>query len=183
MKKIYYTDADVRGWVHEIIRDLHEGSWRPDYIVGLTRGGLTPALMLSHYLGVPMRSLDVSLRDGDECTSNLSMAEDAFGWIEGGYQGLGNNSAFDYTIHAKRILIVDDINDSGATLAWIREDWQSSCLPNHDRWENVWHHNVRTAVLVNNTVSEFSVDYSGTDINKLEDPVWCVFPWEAWWQH
>jgi hypoxanthine phosphoribosyltransferase len=182
MKKIYYTDADVRGWVHEIIRDLHEGSWRPDYIVGLTRGGLTPALMLSHYLGVPMRSLDVSLRDGDECTSNLSMAEDAFGWIEGGYQGLGNNSAFDYTIHAKRILIVDDINDSGATLAWIREDWQSSCLPNHDRWLNVWHHNVRTAVLVNNTVSEFSVDYSGTDINKLEDPVWCVFPWEAWWQ-
>lgn len=183
MKKIYYTDQQIKAWTHDIMRAMAADHWRPDYVVGLTRGGLTPALMISHYLGIPMKSLDVSLRDGDDRVSNLSMAEDAFGWIDGGYQGLGTNSAFDYTIHAKRILIVDDINDSGDTLNWIQEDWRNSCLPNHDRWQNVWHHNVRTAVLVDNTASAFTVDYSGMEINKLEDPVWCVFPWEAWWRN
>jgi len=188
MKKIYYTDADVCEWVHTIMRDMYKDLWRPDYIVGLTRGGLTPALMLSHYLNIPMKSLDVRLRDGDERVSNLGMAEDAFGWVppswgEGGHQGLGNNNAFDYTIHAKNILIVDDINDTGATLNWIKDDWRSGCLPMHVRWENVWGHNVRTAVLVDNQTSEFSnIDYSGIQINKHNDPCWIVFPWEEWWR-
>ena len=114
--------------------------------------------------------------------SNLWMAEDAFGWTEGGYKGLGGDGAFDYTMHAKNILIVDDINDSGATLNWIKQDWQSSCLPDNSRWANVFGHNVRFAVLINNEASEFKdVDYVGMNINKLEEPIWCVFPWEDWW--
>jgi hypoxanthine phosphoribosyltransferase len=83
----------------------------------------------------------------------------------------------------KEILIVDDINDTGATLNWIREDWQSGCLPNSKDWESVWGSNVRFAVLINNEASEFKdVDYVGMSINKLEDPIWCVFPWEEWWR-
>jgi hypoxanthine phosphoribosyltransferase len=89
---------------------------------------------------------------------------------------------FDYSLNAKNILIVDDINDSGATLNWIREDWRSSCMPMHDRWQNVWGANVRFAVLINNEASEFKdVDYMGLSINKNEEPMWCVFPWEEWW--
>ena len=29
----------------------------------------------------------------------------------------------------KKILIVEDINDSGATLQWIKKDWESGCFP------------------------------------------------------
>ena len=43
----------------------------------------------------------------------------------------------------KKILIVDDINDTGATLNWIREDWQESCLPESDRWFTLWGNSVR----------------------------------------
>ena len=161
-KKVYYTDQQIRSWVHSIMRDMYADNWKPDYIVGLSRGGLTPAVMMSHYLNIPMLSLDVSLRDGGMCVSNLGMAEDAF--------------------EGKKILIVDDINDTGATFNWIMEDWSSGCYPSDEKWSKIWNTNVRFAVLINNEDSAFSVvDYVGIDINKLEDPVWCVFPWENWW--
>jgi len=161
--KKYYTDRDVRGFVHKIIRDMSADNWRPDYVVGLTRGGLVPANMISQYLDVRMETLKVSLRDGNQCESNCWMAEDA-------YEG-------------RRILIVDDINDTGATLNWIRQDWPSGCHPDDERWRAIWNQNVRFAVLADNQASQFhDIDYSGAEINKAEDPAWYIFPWEYWWE-
>jgi hypoxanthine phosphoribosyltransferase len=142
--------------------------WRPDYVVGITRGGLVPAVMISQYLEVKMHTLDISFRDGDlGPESNLWMAEDAFG----------------HNAPPKNILIVDDINDTGRTLNFIKEDWPSGCLPSDDKWNTVWHNNVRFATIVDNSASEFkTVDYTGLTINKHEDPSWVVFPWEQWWE-
>jgi hypoxanthine phosphoribosyltransferase len=182
MNKVFYKESTVRAWVHDIIRAMNADGWRPDYVVGITRGGLVPATMLSHYLDVPMETLKVSLRDGGEngCESNLWMAEDAFGYVNLEDQNTGVRS--DPALR-KNILIVDDINDSGATLNWIKQDWPSGCLPNDERWAEVWGNNVRTAVLINNEASEFAdVDYVGLSINKMEEPIWCVFPWEEWWR-
>lgn len=162
MKKIYISEIELRQQVHDIIRAMNADNWRPDYIVGLTRGGLVPANMLSQYLEIPMETLKVSLRDSDTGPeSNLWMAEDA---------------------HAgKKILIVDDINDSGATLNWIKQDWPSGCYPN-DAWDNIWNNNVRFAVLVDNQNSGFhDIDYTSLEINKAEEDCWIVFPWENWW--
>ena len=169
MKKVYVSWHDVQRQVQEIVRQMHLDGWMPDYIVGLTRGGLTPANLLSQYLNIPMHTLKVSLRDdANPPESNLWMAEDAFG-----------SNEFD----GKKILIVDDINDSGDTLTWIKQDWQSSCLPNDERWNDIWSNNVRFAVLINNEASKFrDPDYIGKMINKYENPEWCVFPWENWWE-
>ncbi len=65
-KKVYYTDKQIDGMVHDIIRQMNNDNWMPDYVVGLTRGGLNPALKISHYLNIPMETLKVSLRDGGE---------------------------------------------------------------------------------------------------------------------
>ena len=164
MKKVYYTWQQVEGACLDIARQMHNHYWRPDYIVGITRGGLVPANLLSQYTGIKMNSLDISLRDGGDCVSNLGMAEDAF--------------------NGKNILIVDDINDSGATLNWIREDWMSGCFPKDRRWKEVWGNNVRVACLYDNESSKSKLDvtYSAVTINKSADPSWIVFPWEAWWQ-
>ena len=169
MNKIYYTWSDVEHHTQEILRQICSDSWRPDYVVGLTRGGLVPANLISQYLGCRMETLKVSLRDDTECESNLWMAEDAFG------------HEMD---QPKRILIVDDINDTGATLNYIREDWPSGCFPDNPRWTEVWGSNVRVAVLVDNesSKSEIPVSYSAVDINKAEQDSWIVFPWEEWWQ-
>lgn len=183
MSKIYYSDKQIRGFVHSIIRQMNEDKWKPDYIVGLTRGGLIPATMLSHYLNVPMETLKVSLRDGGETESNCWMAEDAYGYIPSETIPRPAGEETSDSKRRKNILIVDDINDSGNTLQWIKDDWKSSCLPHSEDWNDVWHHNVQFAVLIENTASNFKgVDYCGTEINKFETPVWCVFPWEVWWE-
>jgi xanthine phosphoribosyltransferase len=169
MNKIYYTWQDIEHHTQEILRQIHADTWRPDYVVGLTRGGLVPANLISQYLGCRMETLKVSLRDHTECESNLWMAEDAFGHeME----------------RPKNILIVDDINDTGATLNYIREDWPSGCFPDNPRWTEVWGSNVRVAVLVDNESSKsgIPVSYSAVDLNKAEQDSWIVFPWEEWWQ-
>lgn len=84
----------------------------------------------------------------------------------------------------KNILIVDDINDTGATFNWIMKDWPSSCLPNDPDWKWVWNNNVRFAVIVDNLASQCNVkmDYVGMEINKSEQDVWVEFPYEIWWK-
>ena len=196
MKKILVSWTDVENQTHEILRQLHLDQWRPDYVVGLTRGGLTPANLISQYLGCPMFSLDVSLRDvqgGPGPESNYWMAEDAFGYVPRSYAAdsdqlmtetlLGGDGSFDYTMHAKNILVVDDINDTGATLNWIQQDWRDGCLPSHPRWDGVWGRNVRVAVLYDNesSTNRMNINYSAVNINKAEDDSWIVFPWEDWW--
>ena len=170
MKKIYHTWQDVECQTQEILRQICSDAWRPDYVVGLTRGGLVPANLISQYLGCKMETLKVSLRDSDsESESNLWMAEDAF----------GHNME-----QSKNILIVDDINDTGATLNYIHEDWPSGCFPDNPRWSEVWGSNVRVACLYDNESSKSKLDvaYSAVTINKADKDVWIVFPWEDWWQ-
>ena len=168
MNKLVISNTEFKGMLINIARQMAKDHWRPDYIVGLTRGGLQAAVMLSHYLDVPMHTLNVSLRDSDTGPeSNLWMAEDAFG----------------YNKPPKNILIVDDINDSGATLNWIMSDWPRGCFPDGDRWTEMWGTNVRFAVLVDNLSSQCvrEVDYCGLEINKAEEDVWVEFPYEEWW--
>ena len=169
MKKIYYTAKQTEGQVLEILRQMQKDNWKPDYVVGITRGGLVPANMISQYLGVPMHALHVSLRDGNEkdCESNCWMSEDAYG----------------YLADPKKILIVDDINDSGATLNWIKRDWIGSCLPQEEKWDSIWNDSTRFAVLVDNQDSQFNdINYAAEEINKAEEDCWIIFPWECWWR-
>jgi xanthine phosphoribosyltransferase len=163
MNKLIINDSEYKHLVSKISREIYFSKWVPDYVVGITRGGLLPAVMLSHYLSIPMNTLQISLRDNGESESNLWMAEDAY--------------------NGKNILIVDDINDSGATLNWLMEDWPSGCFPDDEKWKLVWNNNVRFASIIDNLASNCNVkmDYCGKEINKSEQDVWIEFPYEEWW--
>ena len=181
MDKIHYTWNDINSQVAELAHQLNSSTWRPDYIVGITRGGIIPAVMLSHYLRCQMYTLDVRLRDSNGehgLESNAWMAEDAFGYVDD--QKTFKNR-WDPAIR-KNILIVDDINDTGATFDWIKKDWQSLCLPNEGSWDTVWGKNVRFAVLTNNLASPVTVEYAATEVNKAEKDCWLVYSWEEWWK-
>jgi len=150
MNKVYYTDNQIRSYILTIARQMYKDNFRPDYIVGLTRGGLVPGVLLSHYLDIPFYALNK-----DE--SNLWMADDA---LEG-----------------KKILVIDDINDTGGTILSLKNDWTN----NQGDWTAIFGFNVKFACCIDNENSEQFIDYMGHTINKLENPEWCVFPWEDWW--
>ena len=164
MNKRIISFGDYKGLVSEICRQIAVSGWRPDYVVGITRGGCLPAVMISQYFNVRCEMLKISLRDGSEQESNLWMAEDAY--------------------EDKNILVVDDINDQGTTLNWLMEDWRSGCLPNNERWNTVWNNNVKFAVVIDNLASNCNVkmDFIGEEVNKAEKDVWIEFPYEEWWK-
>lgn len=165
-KKVYYSWQDIEDMISDIAQQIavDGDGFKPDYVVGLTRGGLIPATMLSHYFEVPMHTLEIKLRDHAVTPeSNKWMAQDA--------------------LDGKKILIVDDINDTGDTLAWLKQDWNNSGKIFTDGKSEInWEANVRFAVLTENEPSKFGdVDYVSKFINKNEDPQWIVYPWEEWW--
>ena len=179
MKKHYYTWRHVEKMCIDIAMQMQKDNWKPDYIVGITRGGNIPATILSHMLGVRCEALKISLRDDDdsESESNTWMSSDAFGYVPEEERET-TKSRWDVG-RRKKILIVDDINDTGATLEWIKQDWPASCLPDESSWSTVWNKNVRFATLTENLASNFDgVDYSAHEVNKAEEDVWLVYPWE-----
>lgn len=166
MNKLYLSYADVEGYVQHIARNIALSEWKPDYVVGVTRGGLFPALLLSQYFDVPMLTLNVSLRDGK--TVN-----------EENFQQLAQDAIY----ATKNFLIVDDINDTGATITHIISSCRESCMPDNVLWSKVFGSNIRFATVVDNESSEFNdVSYAGLEINKAVNDVWIVFPWEDWWK-
>lgn len=181
MKKVYYSWQQTQGAILEIARQMSAHNWRPDYIVGITRGGAIPAVLLSQYTGIPMRPLEVSLRDSGSCTSDLGMAEDAIGAVsfEESKQYGGNKWVEKLK---KKILIIDDINDTGATMQWIKKDWPAGCYPDDPEWNSVWGDNVRFAVLTHNYGSQFKdPDYHVWTVDKRQEDCWLVYPWEDFW--
>ena len=63
IKKHYYSWQDVENSCTNIALQMYKDNWRPDYIVGITRGGNVPATILSNMLDVRCEALKVSLRD------------------------------------------------------------------------------------------------------------------------
>ena len=81
------------------------GTFNPTHIVGIARGGLVPAVMLSHHLNLPMETLGVSFRD-NKATHHTKFKP----------------------IDDARYLIVDDINDSGTTFKVVTDIFKNRRL-------------------------------------------------------
>ncbi len=147
----YIAYDDFLAIVRTLSQTVGTGDWKPDFVVGIGRGGLVPAVYMSQILNVPMLSIDQSAKVpgfADELLVKLATMTKA----------------------GQRILIIDDINDSGRTIAQVRR-----LLHAHDTVED----NLRFAVMINNAVSQETVDYAVQTIDRTTDKRWFVFPWEA----
>ena len=111
MKLITYDWKRVERSIQDIAMQMYKDNWRPDYIVGITRGGLVPAVMLSHMTDIPMHTLCVQLAaDGleENTESNCWMAEDAYGYVSVPDRDNVFNSHTSNNEKRKNILIIDD---------------------------------------------------------------------------
>ena len=127
VKKLYVTWEQIEQDVDKIVSDLLKHA-DIDYVVGIPRGGLIIAVMISHRLGVKHMTID-----------HLEKLEE-----------------FDLDIDKKKILIVDDISDSGQTLKRFRKDYTTATLD------------------VRNTTIAIPQFY----VNWLDNADWIVYPWE-----
>lgn len=184
MNKIYYTWKDFDKDVINLSKQIKTSEWIPDYFVAINRGGLPLGVSLSNLMNIPLKVITVSLRDHACISVDRSIAADAFGWYNAHVedQWLSHNNysyKADYKKHSKKILICDDINDSGATFNWIVENVPKEMLPGDSRWQEVWNDNVRFATLWDNPASEFvkKLDYTVHSKDPRSNP-WIVFPWE-----
>ena len=53
IKKHYYSWTNVEQMCVSIVNQMYTDNWRPDYIVGITRGGNVPATIISNMLMWP----------------------------------------------------------------------------------------------------------------------------------
>lgn len=139
--------ADVRALAAQLSAD----HWTPDFLIGIGRGGLVPAVYLSHALGLPTLSVDHSAQVHD-------------------FAGAALERLAARTRDGERLLVVDDINDSGATIAKLR-----MMLAEADAAAE----NIRFATLLDNVSSASHVDYRARTLDRTVTKDWFVFPWEA----
>jgi len=93
--------------IDDLVQEIKNKSsnFKPTHIVGIARGGLIPAVMLSHQLNLPMETLGVSFRD-NKATHHTKFKP----------------------VKDARYLIVDDINDSGTTFKVVSDIFKNRRL-------------------------------------------------------
>lgn len=153
-KKVYYTNEEISDMLRELIRQIVADGYQPDCVVGLSRGGLDIGIKMSHFFGVPFEPLKWQTRNGD-------------------FQDRANLNRIMTQYH--RVLIIDDILDSGISLNGIYQEIKNANNHNYGDY--------RLAVLIENIDVENTVqpNYAASEISKFEDAIWVIFPWENWW--
>ena len=153
MKKLWYKWKEMRRDVNSLCRDILLDKFDPDCIVGLSRGGLTPGVMMSHWMNKPFKPVKASLRDFPDWEDYLPKKTD------------------------ERVLIVDDICDSGETFTRMKNYIkgprmnQPLELPTEVRFASLWWNNE----------CDFEPHYYAQECAKDTEGIWIHFPWEHWW--
>jgi hypoxanthine phosphoribosyltransferase len=153
----YVDQADFVAMVQKLSQLIARGAWQPDFIVGIGRGGLVPAVYISHLLQIPMLSIDHSSK--------------VAGFADNLLQKVAH-----MRVAGSRMLLIDDINDSGGTINYVRkvlgEALGAGGLDGDDD-------DMRFAVLIDNASSQAKVEFAVQAIDRTTDKRWFVFPWEA----
>ena len=152
-KKLWYPWDEMRRDVNTLCREIVLDKFDPCCIVGLSRGGLTPGVMMSHWLQKPFKPVKAALRDFPEWEDYLPRKTD------------------------ERVLIVDDICDSGETFTRMKSYIkgprlnQPMELPTEVRFASLWWNNE----------CDFEPHYYAQECAKDTEGIWIHFPWEHWW--
>lgn len=147
--KVYLDWNDITLAVSSLAQRIETHKYSPKRILAVARGGLIPAAMLAHQLGVPrigtiqIQSYGVENTQGDFRLLDKLLPAGEFDHPE--------------------TLIVDDLWDTGQTHAWIRKEFPNAVTTTlffKDRGDS----------------SHRIVSFPGSPLNEHN---WVVFPWEV----
>jgi uncharacterized protein len=147
------TWAEVDGWADRLAEQVRAAERIPATLVGLTRGGWVPARMLSDRLGVKRI---VSIRAQHW---GVTATPDGAASVSEGLSG---------PVRGERVLIVDDITDTGESLALAVEHVRAGHAAE-----------VETATFLHIPHSKLRPTYVAEEIPR-DAWVWVVFPWNYW---
>ena len=143
------TWADLGAAVFELAGRIREGAFRPDAVLALARGGLPLAGALAYALGVKnMATLNVEFYTGIDERLELPM-------LLPPVPDLVDFADF-------KVLIADDVADTGATLQLVKEFCEGKVAE------------VRCAVLYEKSRSVVKCEYVWRRTDR-----WITFPWSA----
>jgi hypoxanthine phosphoribosyltransferase len=152
-RRLWLMRQDVFVGAADLIA-AHEAVYRPQVVVGVARGGLPLAAHLGRRLGVPRVEVLARHNASDtaylQATGQVDLHTEAVGLVPAG----------------ARVLVVDDICGTGATLAAVTTLLAERCAPAL----------LRTAVLCRNAASDRWGCLPDSWVWRLRD--WVVFPWE-----
>lgn len=127
---------------------IRDSNYQPDIVVAIARGGFVPARLLCDYLDI-MALTSIKIEHYLAGSTKQEQAVIRFPLCT--------------AIENQRVLLVDDVNDSGDTL-----DVALQHLLSFQPRE------VRTAVMHHKTSSHFPVDYLAKTVIKWR---WLIYPW------
>ncbi len=152
-KATYVSWNDIERWSEGMLNMLISDNYKPDIIIGIARGGLVPARMMADYLFIK----DLLTIKTEHWGLTASM--DGKAVLKG---------KLNYDISNKKVLIVDDITDTGESIK-LGYDYIKSLNPAE----------IKTSSMLYVNSSSYVPDYYGEGISK-EKWSWFIFPWNVY---
>lgn len=154
-KHLYVSYDEYHGLIEKLALKIHQSGWEFDTILCLARGGLRPGDILSRIFNKPLAIMSTS-----------SYRAEA-GKVQG-HLDIGRFIATPKGEIAGRVLLVDDLADTGVTLNAVVKMLKENYQPITE---------LRTAVIWTKGVSTFQADYS---VEELPTNPWIHQPFEGY---
>ena len=154
-KHLYVSYDEYHGLIEKLALKIHQSRWEFDTILCLARGGLRPGDILSRIFDKPLAIMSTS-----------SYRAEA-GKVQG-HLDIGRFIATPKGEIAGRVLLVDDLADTGVTLNAVVKRLKENYAPITE---------LRTAVIWTKGVSTFKADYS---VEDLPTNPWIHQPFEGY---
>lgn len=148
---------NIQNGIHMLSLELKAADYQPDVIISVSRGGLIPATLLAYKLNVRTLVNYAIQSYSDDTNSREDFIVD---------QSPTNSLHFIEKFKDKKILVVDDLSDTGTTIEYIY----------HDLTKNYNFQNVKTATVCIKDDTRFVPDFY---IQKYPSDTWLTFPWEV----
>ena len=152
---LYVSYDEYHGLIEKLALKIHQSGWEFDTILCLARGGLRPGDILSRIFDKPLAIMSTS-----------SYRAEA-GKVQG-HLDIGRFIATPKGEIAGRVLLVDDLADTGVTLNAVVKRLKENYAPITE---------LRTAVIWTKGVSTFKADYS---VEDLPTNPWIHQPFEGY---